>query len=375
MGIKGDLATMGLEDIFQWLAVGRKTGVLHLNGVVHRKKVDFHDGRIKGCWSSDPREYMGQFLLSFNRITEAQLHDALAAQEDENQLLGRILVDRQLLTEGEVREILQAKVEESIYDAFIWNAGHFEFMDGEAPADKATALNLDVTGIVMEGTRRRDEWKRIRDVLKGSDAVLDGVSEVIADFLPLAPGDAKILSFVDGQRTLEQMAVELRWSEFKVSHHLMDMIDKGMLTVLDPGGHANEKTQALVQEAEKLVKAGQLDQAEAALRELLQASPALAQAQALLDQVEDLKGARIPPPKDSDVPILAISLDQLMTANLSASEGFLASRVDSISSVGDIVAISPLPPDECRAIFTRLLRKGILRVDGSTPARFSHRSQ
>ncbi len=64
MGIKGDLATMGLEDIFQWLAVGRKTGVLHLNGVVHRKKVDFHDGRIKGCWSSDPREYMGQFLLS-----------------------------------------------------------------------------------------------------------------------------------------------------------------------------------------------------------------------------------------------------------------------------------------------------------------------
>lgn len=369
MGIKGELATMGLEDIFQWLAVGRKTGVLHLNGVVHRKKVDFHDGRISGCWSSDPREYLGQFLLSFNRISEAQLRDALAAQEDENQLLGRILVNRQLLTEDEIRQVLQQKVEESIYDSFLWRAGHFEFMDGEAPADKATALNLEVTGIVLEGTRRRDEWQRIREVLKGSDAVLDGVSEVIADFLPLAPVDASLLSQVDGLRTVEQVATELRWPEFKVSHHLMAMIDKGMLTVVDPGGHANERTQARLAEAEGHLKAGRLAEAEAALAALLKEAPSLAQAQKLMDQVDEAKGALIPPPQDSDVPILAVSLDQLMTANLSANEGFLASRVDSISSVGEIIAIMPLPPDECRALFTRLLRKGILRVDGANPAK------
>ncbi len=373
MGIKGDLATMGLEDIFQWLAVGRKTGVLHLNGLAHRKKVDFHDGRISGCWSSDPREYLGQFLLSFNRITETQLRDALAAQEDENQLLGRILVNRQLLTEDEVRQVLQQKVEESIYDAFLWGAGHFEFMDGEAPADKATALNLDVTGVVMEGTRRRDEWQRIRQVLKGADAVLDGVSEVIAEYLPLAPVDASILSQVDGQRTIEQVAAELRWSEFKVSHHLMGMVEKGMLVVVDPGGHASERTQARLAEAEARLEAGRLAEAEAALLALLKESPSLAQAQKLLDRVEEAKGALIPPPQDSDVPILAVSLDQLMTANLSANEGFLASRVDSISSVGEIIAIMPLPPDECRTLFTRLLRKGILRVEGSAPAKPSPR--
>jgi hypothetical protein len=369
MGIKGELATMGLEDIFQWLAVGRKTGVLHLNGLVHRKKVDFHDGRISGCWSSDPREYLGQFLLSFNRITEAQLRDALAAQEDENQLLGRILVNRQLLTEEEIRQVLQQKVEESIYDAFLWGAGHFEFMDGEAPADKATALNLDVTGVVMEGTRRRDEWQRIRMVLKGPDAVLDGVSEVIADHLPLAPVDAAILAQVDGARTVEQVAAELRWSEFKVSHHLMEMLDKGMLTVVDPGGHAGERIQARVAEAEGHLDAGRLAEAEAVLAALLKESPSLAQAQRLMDRLEEAKGALFPPPQESDVPILAVSLDQLMTANLSANEGFLASRVDSISSVGEIIAVMPLPPEECIALFTRLLRKGILRVEGTSPTK------
>ena len=105
MGLKGDLATMGLEDIFQWLAVGKKTGILELKGVLYTKRVALHEGRITGVWSSDPREYLGQYLLAFNRITEAQLREALATQEDENQLLGRILVNRQLISEAEIRRI------------------------------------------------------------------------------------------------------------------------------------------------------------------------------------------------------------------------------------------------------------------------------
>jgi hypothetical protein len=142
-----------------------------------------------------------------------------------------------------------------------------------------------------------------------------------------------------------------------------------MLVVLDPGGHADERVQARLAEAEAALRSGALDRAEAILGELLKAAPSLAQAQKLLDEVQEARGARIPPPDDSDVPILAVSLDQLMTANLSANEGFLASRVDSISSVGEIIAIMPLPPEECRALFTRLLRKGILRVEGSAPSK------
>ena len=100
---------MGLEDIFQWLAVGKKTGVLELKGALHTKRVAFHQGRITSIWSSDPREYLGQYLLAYNRISEEQLRDALATQEDEQQLLGRILINRQLVTETEIRRIVQMR--------------------------------------------------------------------------------------------------------------------------------------------------------------------------------------------------------------------------------------------------------------------------
>ena len=172
MGLKGDLSTMGLEDILQWLAVGKKTGILELKGFLHTKRVAFQDGRITSVWSSDPREYLGQYLLAFNRITEDQLREALSTQEDENQLLGRILVNRQLVTEVEIRRIVQLKVEESIFDTFLWAMGTFEFHDGQPPQQKSMLLSLDVTGIVLEGARRMDEWKRQRLLGVGADVVI-----------------------------------------------------------------------------------------------------------------------------------------------------------------------------------------------------------
>ena len=98
MSLKGNLATMGLEDLLQWLAVGKKTGVLAMRGTAYMKTIAFEDGRITSASSTDPKEYLGQFLLAYNRINEAQLREALAAQEDENELLGRILVNRHLVT-------------------------------------------------------------------------------------------------------------------------------------------------------------------------------------------------------------------------------------------------------------------------------------
>ena len=61
------------------------------------------------------------------------------------------------VTEAEIRRIVQLKVEESIYDTFLWNVGSFEFHDGAASHQKSMLLSLDVTGIVLEGARRMDD--------------------------------------------------------------------------------------------------------------------------------------------------------------------------------------------------------------------------
>jgi hypothetical protein len=360
MGLKGDLATMGLEDILQWLAVGKKTGILELKGFLHTKRVAFQDGKITSVWSSDPREYLGQYLLAFNRITEDQLREALATQEDENQLLGRILVSRQLVTETEIRRIVQMKVEESIYDTFLWEMGTFEFYDGQLSTQKSMLLSLEVTGVVLEGARRMDEWKRIRFAIKGGDAVLAAISEAIAERLPLAPEDADMLTRLDGMKTIDQLVIEMRVPEFKANKLLFDLFEKGMVRILHPGGKLGDQSSLQLQRARQLVEKQKLQEAQTELRRLLQEQPKLQEASRMLQVVEHMLEDNSV--DESLVPELAVTIEELMQAQLGPNEAFLATRVNSVWSIHDIISISPFPQDECLAIFSKLLKRGILKV-------------
>lgn len=365
MGLKGELTTMGLEDIFQWLAVGKKTGTLELRGFLHTKRVSFHEGRVTSVWSSDPREYLGQFLLAYNRITEEQLREALATQEDENQLLGRILVSRQLITEAEIRRIVQLKVEEAIFDCFLWDMGSFEFMDGAPPTHKSMLLSLDVTGIVLEGARRVDEWKRIRSAIKGGDAVVACVPEAIAEQLPLCPEDADLLSRLDGQKSIDQLVIEMRSPEFRVNKLVFDAFEKGLLRIVHPGGRLGEVGSLHLQRARQLVEKQKLQEAQDELRQILAEQPRHHEANRMLQVVESLMDEQVL--DEAAVPELAVSIEELMQAQLGPNEAFLATRVNAVWSIKDIVSISPFPHDECIAIFAKLLRRGILKLQPNAP--------
>lgn len=363
MGLKGDLSTMGLEDILQWLALGKKSGVLELKGFHHTKRVSFQDGRITSVWSSDPREYLGQYLLAYNRITEDQLREALATQEDENLLLGRILVNRQLVTESEIRRIVQLKVEESLYDCFLWDLGYFEFHDGDASKSRPMLLSLEVTGIILEGARRKDEWKVIRQAVKGGDAVVAAVSEAIAEMLPLAPEDADLLSRVDGQKTLDQLVIEMRALEFKLHKQIYDLLVKGMLRIVHPGGKLGDHSSLHLQRARQLVEKQKLQEAQEELRRVLTDQPRLQEASRMLQVVEHMLGDKVV--DEHMVPELAVELEQLMQANLGPNEAFLATRVNGVWTVRDIISISPFTKEECLAIFAKLMKRGILKANES----------
>ena len=365
MALNGDLSTMGLEDIFQWLAVGKKTGVLELRGSLHTKRVAFHEGRITSIWSSDPREYLGQYLLAFNRITEEQLRDALATQEDEQQLLGRILVNRQLVTEAEIRRIVQMKVEESVYDTFLWSVGSFEFHDGAGSHQKSMLLSLDVTGIVLEGARRLDDWKRIRKIIRGGDAVLSPISEAIAERLPLATEDADILSRLDGFKRVDQLVLDMRMPEYKINKLLFDLHEKGLVRIVSSGGNLGENPSLQLQRARARGEKQKLQEAQEELRRILKDQPRHLDANKMMAVVQDLLEEKL---LDQElIPELAVSLDELMTTNLGPNEAFLASRVNGLWSIKDILSIAPFQPDECLGIFSKLLKRGILKTTKPAP--------
>src|ERR1700682_1580844 len=162
MAIAGNLRTMQLSELLQWLSTGMKSGTLVVRGVAGEKRIYFQNGRVTSSLSTLEREFLGRFLVGFGFITEEELLRALEVQAESKVLLGKILVMIGAIKEDELTDLLRLKAAETIYDIFLWDEGSFAFLDGEVPMLAMVPISSDVTGLVMEGLRRYDEWQRIK---------------------------------------------------------------------------------------------------------------------------------------------------------------------------------------------------------------------
>ena len=114
---------------------------------------------------------------------------AMEVQEESQILLGKILVMINAIAESDLLRLMKKKAEESIYDIFLWTEGDFEFVEGQMPDQKMVPLSLDVTGIIMEGMRRYDEWQLIRQRVPDSSVIPEIMRPLDMD-VALRPGKA-----------------------------------------------------------------------------------------------------------------------------------------------------------------------------------------
>lgn len=235
MGISGNLKTMQLAELLQWLSMGQKTGTLKIekgppSNVV--KRIFFDEGVIISSASTDPGEYLGRFLVSHGFLAEEEVNEAVSRQKQEKQLLGKILVSMGVIAEDDLNQMLRLKAEEGIYDIFTWPQGAFEFLDDELPAENMVRMELDVQWIVLEGTRRTDEWNRLQQVIPSPLCVPVLVRDL--DSLELEEFDRSLLEWVDDDRTVEEISKGSMTNLFQVSEILAKQVNDRVIKVVKP---------------------------------------------------------------------------------------------------------------------------------------------
>ncbi len=229
MAISGSLRTMQFSELLQWLSTGLKSGTLIIRGAPGEKRIYFHGGEDRSSSSTVEREFLGRFLVGFGFITEEELIRALEVQQESKILLGKILVMIGAIREEELADLIRLKAAETIYDIFLWEEGSFAFIDGEIPALSMVPISSDVTGIVMEGLRRYDEWQRIRTritSLRQVPSVLIPVEEGLND------REKMILNAIDGKRSIDQIAMATHNPDFHVAKFVFDLLESGHMQLV-----------------------------------------------------------------------------------------------------------------------------------------------
>ena len=363
MSLSGNLRTMELSEILQWISSGHKTGTLHLERRSVQKRIVFRKGIIYTSWSNDPRESLGQFLVRDGWISEEQLFRALLQQETEGALLGAILVSTGILTEAALRQSLQEKAEETIYDLFLWPEGRFEFREGELPT--LIEINMEVTGVIMEGIRRVDEWARIREAFGSSLASFKVKSGAPR---PTDIVEARALELAAAGRSLAEIALDMHRSEFDAASVLFSLHERGLVDAAPAAAEAPADLVGTIHDllaaATKRLDERRYEEAMAAYEEVLAMDRLNQNAKKGLIAVIEARGRdramrKVPLEK---VPVLCVDMAELTRQNFDAQEGFVLSRVNGEWDVRSILKLCPMGEDAALLIVSRLLERKVIRL-------------
>ena len=365
MSLTGNLRTMDLPEILQWISMGRKTGTLHIERRSVHKRIVFKKGVIHSSTSNDPRESMGQFLIRDRHVTEEQLFRALLRQETEGRLLGAILAGDGILSEEDMRKSLESKAEETIYDLFLWPEGKFEFKDGEMPANILVHVEMGVTSVIMEGIRRVDEWRRIKEVFPSMGTSF----RVLVAGPPLDDAaEQQALTLAGAGKTLSEMSLEMRRSEFETAALILDLYNRGMVAVdqvkEDTPDDAVGSIQDLLSIARLRITERRWDAALQAFEKVLALDHLNQDAKKGLIAVgEARKKDRIlrTVPLDN-VPVLKMDVLSLTRQNFDAREGFVLSRVNGEWDVRSILKLCPMSEEDALLIFAHLLERKVIEL-------------
>lgn len=187
MSLDGSLEDFGLSDVLQLIHIGKRTGVLTVTKNGDIAKVYFQDGEA--------------------------VHATL------NEEVG----------------------EPAVFQLFNWTKGTFHFETQIIPSPKT--ITIGSQNLILEATRHIDEWAKLRTLIPSRNTVL-GFSpnpREGSENITLEPHEWRILSLVDGRRTVTKIAELSGFNELKTVKILYGLVSSGLLEVVEEEAVVDKK--------------------------------------------------------------------------------------------------------------------------------------
>jgi hypothetical protein len=176
MSLQGSLSELPLPDVIQLVSVSGKTGAFEIQGEHEAGMIFLRDGQIVDA------------------------------------MIGRLRGDT------------------AVYEMAIWSQGSFVFRPGEET--KQVTIHISNASLMMEAARRLDEWRVLSRKIPSLDLVpYFPTRDQGADQVTLSPQEWILVTRIDGEHSIEEIANQLKWAPFDVSKLLFGMVTTGLVAL------------------------------------------------------------------------------------------------------------------------------------------------
>lgn len=230
MSLQGRFEMSRLGSLLQMFGDIEKTGVLTMTNGKEEAKIYLKEGSVVYASSSQREFRLGNLLRVNGILSETELQGFLKKAEAENQKLGAFLVKAGHMSKETLKKILRDQVEEIVCSIFFWDSGEFEYKDVSLSVEPSLVSEINPMEIVLEASRRIDEWSIIRKDIP-SDKVIFRMSSKAQDQkqFKLNQKERDILSIIDGKKNIRGIMDESGYDEFMGYKILYSMMTSGII--------------------------------------------------------------------------------------------------------------------------------------------------
>lgn len=193
-------------------------------------------GKLVNSSSLGRSRMLGQMLINRGFIQRSALEEALGYQKQQAipQLLGQILVQRNALTKEQLRQAIRLQVEEEMWDLFSNQEGSFKFEHTDEKSIGEILVELDIEPLIIEGTRRQDEWASILKLVP-SDSSIPAINPAVdysdRETMQFSDGEWRVLSLINGFFDAGAIADRSGLGRFETFRIISSLLASGYIVV------------------------------------------------------------------------------------------------------------------------------------------------
>ena len=235
MAITGSLSEFSLQELFQFLDQGQKTGILTIRdfkdaqtGKSILRHIWLHNGRVVAAGDRLDNRGLARLIEQRGWINE-QIRPEVDRLVQANVPLGLNLKSMGILQPDQLKLLFSIQVLRQVCSLFQVETGQFRFdAKTDLPKAEMTGLSLPATETTLMGLRSLKEWKTLQSKLPEPNSTL---FNLIAGqpSLRLDASETQVWSLADGSLNLKKMAEKFQIPIEKVRQIAFRLIVVGLV--------------------------------------------------------------------------------------------------------------------------------------------------
>ena len=170
MSIRGDLATMSVDDLLDWAHRRNVAGVVSCTRGSVVRSIGIADGVVMWASSNRPDEHLGSVLVRSGKLGERALADALETRAETGVPLGKVLLMAGMVLEADLVAVLAAKAREAITELLTWQTGSFELVARQQPPSAGVAAASSIESCLILGRTRLSRLRQACELIGDDDS-------------------------------------------------------------------------------------------------------------------------------------------------------------------------------------------------------------